>query len=429
MGMTAAEKILATASKSAKVKPGDIIFPEPELVIVHDGYIASSKAQLDEIGIRELFDPDRVMLVTDHAVVYTSPMQVERGAAIRKAAAEWGVKRFYDVGQGGHGHLLPMEEGLALPGSFIFANDMHCTNNGAVGALAMRTGTEIICVLATGTMWVEVPPTIRLTLTGALQPGVLPRDLCYRIARNFSNGSFGAEWDYRVIEITGPAVEPMSLAERVPLCNTLTELGVANVFFPPSEAIIKEAQGRAARPFTPVFSDSDAQFEAEIAFDISSLTPQLVLPGSPDNAVDIDGHTGLKIDQAFLGSCGSGMYEDMEIAARALKGRRVSAGTRFFVTPGTEAVARRMLEEGLTRIFQDSGAILLPPGCGPCSGGQLAPLAAGEVSLSTAATNFKGRMGSPDADMYLASPATVAVSAVAGRITDPRSVDIGGWGR
>jgi 3-isopropylmalate/(R)-2-methylmalate dehydratase large subunit len=421
MGMTAAEKILARASNLDRVRPGDIVYPDPELVIVHDGYIASSKAQLDEIGITRLFDPERVMFVTDHAVIYTTPFQVERGAATRKAAAAWGPKYFFDVGQGGHGHLVPIEKGLALPGSFIFANDMHCTNNGAVGALAMRTGTEIICVLATGTMWVEVPPTIRITLTGRMQPGVLPRDLCYKLARNFTNGAFDAPWDYRVIEFTGPAVEEMTVAERVPLCNTLTEIGVANVLFPPTEGIIAEARRVAARDFTPVYSDPDAVFEAEFSLDISTLPPQLVLPGSPDNAVDIDGHTGRAIDHAFLGSCGSGMYEDMAAAAAALDGKKVASGTRFFVTPGTEEVARRMMREGLTQIFHDSGAILLPPGCGPCSGGNMAPLGAGEVSLSTAATNFKGRMGSAEAEMYLASPLTVAVSAVEGRITDPRN--------
>jgi 3-isopropylmalate/(R)-2-methylmalate dehydratase large subunit len=421
MGLTAAEKIIARASAKETVVPGEIAYPDPAQVIVHDGYIASSRQQLDEIGIHEVFDPDRVLLIVDHAVTYITPFQAERGAAIRRAVAAWNVRDFYDAGQGGQGHILPMEKGYVLPGDFVFANDMHSSNNGAVGALAMRTGTEIICVLATGTMWIEVPRTIQINLQGKLQKGVFPRDIGYRLARDFTNGSFGAEWDYRVIEIAGPAIDSLSLDERVPICNTLTEIGVATVFFPPSTAIIEQARTRARRDFSPVFSDPDANFEAQIAFDVSALAPQVALPGSPDQATDIGNVIGKPVDHAMIGSCGSSMYEDMEIAARILRGRTVAPGTRLFITPGTVAITRQMTEAGLMQVFQEAGAIVLPAGCGPCAGGQLAPLAANEVSISTAATNVKGRMGSPEASIYLASPATVALSAVSGKITDPRS--------
>lgn len=420
MGMTATEKILARASGVATVRAGDTIYPNPELVIVHDGYVASSKAQLDELKIPKLFDAKRVAFATDHAVVYTTPQLVARGAAIRKAVADWGVEQFFDVGQGGHGHIFPMEMGMVLPGTFLFANDMHCTNNGAVGAVAMRTGTEIICVLATGTMWVEVPPTIRITLSGKLQPGVFGRDLGYRIARDFTNGTYRVPWDYRVLEFAGAALEQFNLAARVAVCNTVTEIGVANVFFPPSRQILEEAQARARRPFTPVYSDPDACYEAELSIDLGGLTPQIVLPGAPDQATDIADAAGKRIDHAFVGSCGSGMYDDLVVVARILKGRKVARGTRLFIVPGTVASAKRVVEEGLMSIFQDAGAIVLPAGCGPCTRGTMAPLASGEVSIGTAATNTAGRMGAKDAEIYLASPATVACSAVAGRITDPR---------
>lgn len=420
MGMTATEKVLARASGLKETRAGETVYPDPEWVIVHDGYIANCKTQLDGYGIHELFDPRRVLLVTDHAVVYTTPQFVERGAAIRKAARAWKVENFFDVGQGGHGHLFPMESGMVSPGSFLFANDSHCSNNGAIGAVAVRTGTEIVTVLATGTLWTEVPFSILLTLRGKLQRGVYGRDLGYRLARNFTNGTFGADWDYRVLEFAGDALEDLELHDRIAACNTVTEIGVANVFFPPSGRIIDFAKKVARRPFTPVYSDSDASYEAKFELDLDQLTPQVVLPGSPDQAADISEAVGQSVDHAFVGSCGSGTYEDLQIVANILKGKKVANGTRLFVVPGTVASSKRMVAEGLMGIFQDAGAIILPAGCGPCTKGTMGPLASGEVSISTAATNFPGRMGAKDADMYLASPATVACSAVTGKITDPR---------
>ena len=420
MGMTATEKVLARASGMAAVRAGETIYPDPELVIVHDGYIASCKAQLEERRIHRLFDPKRVMFVTDHAVVYTNAQFVERGAAIRRAVRDWGVENFFDVGQGGHGHIFPMEMGYVSPGTFLFANDSHCSNNGAIGAVATRTGTEIVTVLATGTLWIEVPFSIRITLTGRLQEGVFGRDLGYRLARDFTNGTYGAEWDYRVLEFAGPALEHLPLAQRVAICNTVTEIGVANVFFPPNDAIINYAKERARRPFTPVYSDADTAYETEIKIDLDKLGPQVVLPGAPDRATELGEAVGRKVDHAFIGSCGSGMYDDLLVTAKILQGRKVAPGTRLFIVPGTVASAKRIVDDGLMKIFQDAGAIVLPSGCGPCTKGTMAPLASGEVSICTAATNSAGRMGAKDAEIYLASPATVACSAVNGKISDPR---------
>jgi len=422
MGMTATEKVLAKASGKNFVSAGETVFPDPEWIIVHDLYIASAKEQLDQLGIPELFDPNRVIFATDHAVVYTTPQMVARGAAIRKAVKEWGVKHFFDVGQGGHGHIFPMEMGMIQPGTFAFANDMHCSNNGAVGAVVMRTGTEIICVLATGTMWVEVPSTIQITLTGEFNKGVYGRDLGYRLARNFTNGTFGVEWDYRVIEFSGDALNQLNLATRVAICNTVTEIGVANVFFPPNQEIIDDAKARSKHLFIPVISDLDATYESKLSFNLSELSPQIVLPGAPDQACDITAAEGLRVDHAFIGSCGSGMYDDLLTTANILRGKKVAPGTRLFIVPGTTASAKRMVNEGLMTIFQDAGAIVLPAGCGPCTRGNMAPLTSGDISISTGATNIAGRMGAKDAEIYLASPATVACSAVTGLITDPRNI-------
>ncbi len=420
MGMTAAEKILARASGKPHVRPGDVVYPDPELVFVHDGYIASSKSQLDELGITKPFDSNRVVFVTDHVVLYTTPKYVERGKAIRAAAKAWNIRNFFDVGQGGHGHIFPLERGMILPGSFAFANDMHCTNFGAIGALVMRAGTEIISVLATGTMWVEVPKSVKITLTGRLNRGVYMRDLGYRLARNLSDGIWGIDWDYRVLEFAGPALEQFGVGARVAAINTATEIGVANVFFPPSPKIVEGMRAIARRPFEPVFSDPDAAYEAELSFDLSSLEPQVSLPGRPDDAVDIGDVEGRAVNHAFIGSCGSGMYEDIVSAAAILKNRTVAEGTRLFIAPGTTDLVKRLTAEHVMEILQDAGAIILPPGCGACPGGNMAPLASGEVSICTAATNSTGRFGATDADIYLASPATVAASAVTGRIADPR---------
>jgi 3-isopropylmalate/(R)-2-methylmalate dehydratase large subunit len=333
----------------------------------------------------------------------------------------WGVDNFYDVGQGGNAHILSLESGMVSPGSFLFANDSHTSNNGAIGAVGMRAGTEIVCVLATGTLWTEVPFSIRVTVTGRLQRGVFARDFGYRLARDFTNGTYAAEWDYRVLEFAGDALDHLNLAQRVAICNTVTEIGVTNVFFPPNEAIIDYAKARAQRPFTPVYSDANAHYEAAISIDLNKLGPQVVLPGAPDRATDIGEAVGRKVDHAFIGSCGSGMYDDLMVTAQVLQGKKVAAGTRLFIVPGTVASARRMVEEGLMKIFQDAGAIVLPAGCGPCTKGSMAPLASGEVSICTAVTNVPGRMGAKDAEIYLASPATVACSAVQGRISDPRA--------
>ena len=421
MGMTATEKILARASGVGAVRAGDTVYPDPDLVIVDDGYIEYSKKMLDERRIHKLFDPKRVTFVTDHAVVYTTPQLVARGAAIRQAVKAWGVENFYDVGQGGNAHILSLESGMVSPGSFLFANDSHTSNNGAIGAVGMRAGTEIVCVLATGTLWTEVPFSIRVTVTGRLQRGVFARDFGYRLARDFTNGTYAAEWDYRVLEFAGDALDHLNLAQRVAICNTVTEIGVTNVFFPPNEAIIDYAKARAQRRFTPVYSDANAHYEAAISIDLNKLGPQVVLPGAPDRATDIGEAVGRKVDHAFIGSCGSGMYDDLMVTAQVLQGKKVAAGTRLFIVPGTVASARRMVEEGLMKIFQDAGAIVLPAGCGPCTKGSMAPLASGEVSICTAVTNVPGRMGAKDAEIYLASPATVACSAVQGRISDPRA--------
>jgi 3-isopropylmalate/(R)-2-methylmalate dehydratase large subunit len=422
MGMTAVEKVLAAKSGRSTVKPGDVVSPDPDFIMIHDGVVMGAKRELDALGITRLATPDKVLMVTDHDVIYGSARAAERGAFNRKAAAQWGVKNFFDVGRGGHGHIFPMEMGLLLPGMFYFDNDRHATNAGAIGAFGFRMGGEISRVLATGTNWVMVPKTVRLTLKGRLQPGVHARDVGFHFAALLKQGALSADLDYRVLEYAGD-LDQFDLASRTALCSTPTEIRAYGVFVPPSEAILDHARARGQRPFTPVYSDADARYDADLTLDISKLEPQVSLPGSVENAVDVSEVEGTVIDHAFIGSCGSGMWEDLVTAAAILKGRRLAPNVRLFVAPGSEATNRRLASEGLLGVFIEAGAVMLPPGCGPCNDAVIGPVHSGEVSLSTATNNNAGRFGAKDAKLYLGSPATVAASAVTGKITDARKLN------
>ncbi|MFO0253153.1 MAG: aconitase family protein, partial [Betaproteobacteria bacterium] len=322
---------------------------------------------------------------------------------------------------GGHGHIFPMESGLLLPGMFYFDNDRHATNAGAIGAFGFRIGTEITRVLATGTNWVMVPKTVRLTLKGRLQPGVYARDVGFHFAAMLKQERLSADLDYRVLEYAGD-LEQFGLSERAALCSTPTEIRAYGVFIPPSQAILEHARKKGQRPFTPVYSDADARFDADLTLDISRLEPQVSMPGSVENAVNISEIAGTPVDHAFIGSCGSGMWEDLVTAANILRGRRLAPNVRLFVAPGSEATNRRLAAEGLLGVFIEAGAVMLPPGCGPCNDAVIGPVHAGEISISTATNNNAGRFGAREAKLYLGSPATVAASAVTGKITDARSL-------
>jgi 3-isopropylmalate/(R)-2-methylmalate dehydratase large subunit len=421
MAMTAVEKTLAAKAGVASVKPGDVVYPVPDFIMIHDGVVMGAKRELDALGIDRLAAPDKVVMVTDHDVIYGSARAAERGAFNREAARRWGVKQFYDVGRGGHGHIFPMESGMLLPGMFYFDNDRHSTNAGAIGAFGFRMGTEISRVLATGTNWVMVPHTVRLTIRGTLKPGVHARDVGFRLATLLDQGALEADLDYRVLEYAGD-LDQFDLAARAALCSSPTEVRAYGVFVPPSEAVLAHARSKAQRPFAPVYADADAHYEADLQLDVSALEPQVALPGGVQHAVDVGEAAGTRIDHVFLGSCGSGMYEDMQTAAQLLKGRRIAPHVRMFIAPGTEESTKRLARDGLLQIFIEAGAVMLPAGCGPCNDAVIGPVHSGEVSISTASNNNFGRFGARDAKLYLGSPATVTASAIAGKIIDAREI-------
>ncbi|HEV7803711.1 MAG TPA: aconitase family protein [Burkholderiales bacterium] len=422
MGLTAVEKTLAAKSGRASVRPGDVVCPQPDFVMIHDGVVMGAKRELDALGITRLAAPEKVVMVTDHDVIYGSARAAERGAFNREAARQWGVKNFFDVGRGGHGHVFPMETGMLLPGMFYFDNDRHSTNAGAIGAFGFRMGTEISRVLATGTNWVMVPKTVRLRIKGQLRPGVHARDVGFRIATLLDKGVLDADLDYRVLEYAGD-LDQFDLASRTALCSSPTEMRAYGVFVPPSQAILDHAKAKAQRPFTPVYADADAHYDAELELDVSALEPQVALPGGVQHAVDLREVAGTKVDHVFLGSCGSSMYEDMQAAASILQGRRLASHVRMFIAPGSEQSTRRMASDGVLQAFIEAGAVMLPAGCGPCNDAVIGPVHTGEVSISTAANNNFGRFGARDAQLYLGSPATVAASAVTGVISDARELE------
>lgn len=421
MQLTAAEKILGRACDNALVRAGDIVRPRPDRIFLHDYQIEDSKKALDQRGIERVRIPEQVFFVTDHEVVYTTARAVERGANIRRIAKTWQIGNFYDVGQGGHGHIFPLEAGIVLPGMFVFANDKHCTNFGALGAFGKGVGNDVSSVLAAGTLDIPVPQTVRISLGGNLPSGVYGRDVGFRLSKHFADGDY-PDIEGRVLEFAGPGLDQFNLDQRVALCSTPTEIGAVNVFIPPSRSILADLRATTGKNIAAVYSDESARFEGDCNFDLSKLEPQVALPGGPQKGIDISMVEGTRIDHAFIGSCGSGMYEDLAIAAKVMAGRTVARGTRLFVVPGSVQSAKRMVKEGLMTIFQDAGAIVLPSGCGPCAGGLMGPLHSGEVSISTAATNGAGRMGAKDAECYLASPATVAASAISGAIADARRI-------
>jgi 3-isopropylmalate/(R)-2-methylmalate dehydratase large subunit len=301
---------------------------------------------------------------------------------------------------------------------FIEGYDAHITNFGAVGALALAVVSEISEVLACGSVWVRVPETVRVNLHGRLQQGILIRDVAQKLIRDLDADLV----DYAVVEFGGPALSEIGLAGRLTLCNTPCELGAKSSLVEPDALILEYLADRVPDELEPVYSDPDAEFKAVIDYHIDVSEPQVAAPPMPENVVGVSEVAGVQIHHACIGSCASGMLEDLRAAAAIIKGRRVHPRVRLFVTPATQEVAIQAASEGLMAAFIEAGAIVTPPGCGVCAGGLIGPVASGEVSIGTHTRNDQGRLGAVDAQLYLASPATAAASAVAGEITDPREL-------
>lgn len=415
--MTISEKILAHAAGLEYVKPGEIVDAKVDMAMANDITGPLAIKMFRRIGLKKVWDRQRIVLVLDHQVPADSARSAELHKIMREFAREQNIELLYDVGDGGVCHQVMVESGHVRPGDLIIGADSHTCTYGALGAFATGTGsTEIAAVFATGRIWLRVPETVKINVTGRFQKFVTPKDLILHII-----GKIGADGAiYKAIEFTGPAIREMSISGRLTLCNMVVEMGAKNGMVEPDEKTIEYVKSRTDKPFKIFKSDPDAKYEAIMEFNIDSLEPMVACPHSVDNVKPVKGVEGTEIDQAFLGSCTNGRLEDLELAARILKGRRVKKGVRMIVTPASTQVYLEALEGGLIEIFIKAGACISNPTCGACFGGHMGLLAPGEVCVSTSNRNFVGRMGSPEAMIYLASPATVAASAIEGKITDPR---------
>jgi len=415
---TLVEKIIARASGLSSVAPGDIVTCKVDLAMFHD----SSGPRRVGPRMRELgasvWDPSKVVVVTDH---YTPAVDLE-SAAIQKLTREWvkenKVGAFYD--QQGICHIMLAEGGHLKPGMFCAGGDSHSTTGGAFGCYMAGFGAiEMTGVMVTGEIWTRVPETVRVDWTGRLPKGVVAKDMML-----FLCGALGVQNAFKVVEYGGEAVEALPMQERLVLTNMAAELGAETGLIAPDAvtlAAIRQAGGEVDDEAVRIWrSDPDAAFEAVHQFDASALEPQVALPNSPANAGPVAAAEARRIDQAYIGACVGAKLQDLHMAARVLDGRKVAAGVRLMIAPASAATMRKAAADGTLATLTEAGAILLPTGCGACAGYGAGVLADGEVCISSTNRNFKGRMGHMTSEVYLASPYTVAASAIEGRVCDPR---------
>ena len=418
MASTLVEKIIARASGLSSVAPGDIVTCKVDLAMFHD----SSGPRRVGPRMRELgasvWDPSKVVVVTDH---YTPAVDLE-SAAIQKLTREWvkenKVGAFYD--QQGICHIVLAEGGHLKPGMFCAGGDSHSTTGGAFGCYMAGFGAiEMTGVMVTGEIWTRVPETVRVDWTGRLPKGVVAKDMML-----FLCGALGVQNAFKVVEYGGEAVEALPMQERLVLTNMAAELGAETGLIAPDAvtlAAIRQAGGEVDDEAVRIWrSDPDAAFEAVHQFDASALEPQVALPNSPANAGPVAAAEARRIDQAYIGACVGAKLQDLHMAARVLDGRKVAAGVRLMIAPASAATMRKAAADGTLATLTEAGAILLPTGCGACAGYGAGVLADGEVCISSTNRNFKGRMGHMTSEVYLASPYTVAASAIEGRVCDPR---------
>lgn len=417
MGMTIVEKILAKNSGSRDVAPGDIVDARVDVVMLHDIGTPGIQRPLKGLGLSGPSPDVECIIIPDHFVPAPHVQAAENLKVTRDFSKLVKNGTYYEIGRGGVCHQVMAEKGHVKPGQIIAAPDSHATTYGAFGALGTGFGvTDIAIALGTGSLWFLVPPTTKFILNGSLADGVSAKDVILYLLKKFGEERF----IYSAIEIEGEVIEEMDMEGRMCIANLAYELGVKTCLIKPDK--ITEAYLRRAgvRKFTPVLPDSDAQYASVIELDLTELGPMVAAPHSPSNGQSIADAVGVKIQQAFLGSCTNGRIGDLRAATDILKNRKVHPDVRLIVTPASQEIYAQAIEEGLISIFVDAGALVTNPGCGVCLGGHLGVLASGETCISTSNRNFRGRMGSFDAFIYLASPETVAASAIAGAIADPR---------
>ena len=406
------QKILSRASGYAGMaEPGEIVQAEIDYAMSHDGTSVLAIRSFREMGSEKVWDPDRVVVPFDHIVPANNETAADLQREVRDWAREQNISNFFDCGTGVCHQVFP-EQGFALPGTLLVGADSHSCTYGAFGAFGTGVGaTDMAEIYSAGRLWFRVPQTLGVRVEGKLAPFVSAKDIALMVI-----GDLGADGaTYKAIEYAGSAIENLSISGRMTLCNLGVEMGAKAAIVPADEKTEEWLRGRARQAYTPIYSDPDS-YEREYDYDITGLEPQVAVPFRVDNVRPVSELAGLEIDQAFIGTCTNGRLEDLEAAARILKGKRVRA--RTLVIPASREVLLDALNKGIIQTLVEAGAMIGPPGCGPCLGAHMGVLAEGEVCVSTSNRNFPGRMGK-GGRVYLASPATVAASALQGRLTVP----------
>jgi 3-isopropylmalate/(R)-2-methylmalate dehydratase large subunit len=419
MGQTITEKILATHSGEAEVRPGQFVMARVDLMLGNDVTAPLAIEEFRNIGAGRLADAARVVLVADHATPNKDIKAAEQCRVMREFSREQGVEHFFDVGRGGIEHALLPEEGLVAPGECVIGADSHTCTYGALGAFATGVGsTDLAATMATGECWLRVPESIRVVYRGELKPWVGGKDLIlYTIGRI---GVAGAR--YQALEFCGEAIGALGMAGRLTMCNMAIEAGAKNGIIAPDATTEEYIRSVTSRSYTPQFSDADATYARTVEIDCADIDLQVAAPPLPENARPVQQMDDVAIDQVVIGSCTNGRIEDLREAATVLKGRHVHPDVRLIVVPATRRVHLQAIKEGLAEVFVEAGGALSTPTCGPCLGMHMGVLAKGERAVSTTNRNFVGRMGHPESEVYLAGPAVAAASALLGHIGSPEEL-------
>lgn len=427
MGMTITEKILAAHCGRERVEPGEFIEAKVDLCLGNDITAPIAIREFEEwigkTGRTGVFDPERICLVPDHFTPNKDIKSAQQVKVLRDFAKKYGIRHYFEVGEVGIEHVLLPEQGLVVPGDLVIGADSHTCTYGGLGAFATGVGsTDLAACMIKGTVWLKVPESVRFVYEGRLGPWVTAKDLILHTIGQI--GVSGAL--YKAMEFTGPVVERLSVEGRLTMANMAIEAGAKNGIFQADAKTLAYVRRRAKRPPKVFVSDKDARYAAEYRWDVSKVEPQVSLPHLPENAKPVSEVAGIPIDQVVIGSCTNGRIEDLRVAARILKGRKVHKGVRALIFPGTQEVWLRADREGLMEVFVEAGCVVSPPTCGPCLGGHMGILAEGERAVATTNRNFVGRMGHVKSEVYLSGVPVAAASAVLGRIGSPVELGLKG---
>lgn len=419
MSMTMTQKILAAHAGLEHVVPGQLILVNVDRVLGNDITSPVAIREFGRIGAKAVYDKEKVTMVMDHFAPNKDIKAAVQCKMCREFCNEYGVVNFYDVGRMGIEHALLPEKGLVVPGDVVIGADSHTCTYGALGAFSTGVGsTDMACGMATGKAWFKVPAAIKFILKGKLNPYVSGKDVILHII-----GTIGVDGAlYKSMEFFGEGVSSLTVYDRLTISNMAIEAGAKNGIFEVDAQTLAYVNERAQKPYTVYQADSDAEYEETYEIDLSQIQPTVAFPHLPENTRTIDQVGDVRIDQVVIGSCTNGHYKDLAEAAEILKGKRIASHVRAIIIPATQDIYLKAMENGLLKIFIEAGCVVSTPTCGPCLGGYMGILAAGERAVATTNRNFVGRMGDVQSEVYLASPAVAAASAVAGRIADPRAI-------